>query len=208
MAFHEVQFPPRISYGSRGGPERRTTVVTAGGGAEARNQQWADSRRKYSAGTGIKTIDQLYAVVAFFEERRGKFHGFRWKDWSDFRSGAPNAAVTASDQRIGTGDGTTKTFQLSKVYGTTYAPWTRAIVKPVAGTVVVSLNGTPQGSGWTVDTTTGLVTFGTAPGSGVIVRAGFEFDVPVRFDADYLEFDLPAFELGQVPSVPIIEIRT
>jgi len=207
VAFHEVRFPTGISRGSSGGPERRTQIVAYGSGFEERNQQWADSRRRYNAGYGIRGIDDVHAVIAFFEERRGRLHGFRWKDFSDFKSVAPNADISATDQAIGTGDGATTDFQLVKLYGNAFAPFTRAIAKPVAGSVQVALDGAPQGAGFSVDTTTGIVSFTAAPGSGVAVTAGFEFDVPARFDTDMLEISVPQANAGDIPNVPIVELR-
>ena len=207
MAFHETRFPTDIAFGARGGPMRKTVIATSGSGFEHRNAQWADSRRSYNAGYGIKTTNDLHDVIDFFEERNGRLHGFRWKDRADFRSGKPKDAVAFNDQTIGTGDGSTTAFQIKKVYGSTYAPYSRDIKKTVSGTVVVGINGVEQSSGWTVDNTTGIITFTTAPGSGLSVTAGFEFDVPVRFDTDFLEIDYSHFDAGAIPDIPIIEIR-
>jgi uncharacterized protein (TIGR02217 family) len=209
MAFHEVRFPAGIARGSRGGPERRTQIVAYGGGWEERNQQWAASRRRYNAGYGVRSLADIHAVIAFFEERRGRLHGFRWKDWTDCRSGSPEAPVAPGDQAIGTGDGTTTAFQLVKTYGGSFAPWARTVRKPVAGTVRVAVGGAEQAQGadFTVDHTTGLVSFAAAPASGQAVTAGFEFDVPVRFDTDRLDIDLAAFGAGDVPNIPIVELR-
>src|SRR5918995_5536941 len=110
--FHEVRFPLDVSLGSRGGPVRRTDVVTLASGREHRNSRWAHARRRYDAGLGVRTLDALHAVIAFFEERRGRLYGFRFRDRADCRSGAPAQAVTPGDQRIGTGDGVTAAFQL------------------------------------------------------------------------------------------------
>ena len=107
MAFHEVRFPDDISRGARGGPERRTQVVELASGDEERNASWANSRRRYDAAYGIRRADDLAAVIAFFEARNGRLHGFRWKDWGDYRSGLPSAPVTPIDQALGTGDGDT-----------------------------------------------------------------------------------------------------
>lgn len=208
MAFHEVRFPTGIAFGSRGGPERRTIIATSGSGGEHRNSQWADSRRKYNAGYGVKSLNDIHAVVEFFEERRGRLHGFRWKDRFDFKSCAPGQTTSNIDQLLGTGDGATTTFQIIKTYGSSFAPYSRLIEKIVNGTVKVALDGVDQSSGWSVNNNTGIITFTSAPGNGVDVTAGYEFDVPVRFDTDYLEIDLSAFEAGQVPNIPIVEIRT
>ena len=211
MLFHETRFPTAISRSSQGGPERRTDVVTLGSGFEERNARWADSRRTYNAGYGVKSIDDLHAVIAFFEERRGRLTGFRWRDHADWKSGPPSHTPSALDQRIGTGDGTTARFQLTKTYGSTFAPWTRTITKPVAGTVLIAVDGVAQPlvTNIAIDHTTGFVTFlsGHIPLAGKAVTAGFEFDVPVRFDTDKLDISLQGFAHGAIPHIPILELR-
>lgn len=211
MAFHEVRFPTDISRNAHGGPERRTDVVVLGSGFEERNSRWAGSRRFYNAGYGVKSLDDLHAVIAFFEERRGRLYGFRWKDHSDSKSCAPSATPSALDQLLGEGDGSRATFQLVKTYGTGATAWTRAIAKPVAGAVLLAVDATPVvlGSHAVVDPTTGVVTFlpGHEPASGALVTAGFEFDVPVRFDTDKLEINLQGFRSGAIPSIAIVEVR-
>jgi uncharacterized protein (TIGR02217 family) len=206
MAFYEVRFPDNISRGARGGSERRTQVVELASGDEERNASWANSRRRYDVAYGIRRADDLAAVVAFFEARNGRLHGFRYKDWADYKSALPSQAITATDQQIGTGTGSLQTFQLTKRYTSGAQTWVRTIAKPVAGTVRVALGMIEQLSGWTVDTT-GVVTFTTAPANGVIVRAGFEFDVPVRFDSDTLDVTLDFERLGSITSIPLLEIR-
>lgn len=207
MAFHEVRFPDDISRGARGGPQRRTQVVELASGDEERNASWASSRRRYDVAYGIRRADDLAAVVAFFEARNGRLHGFRFKDWADYKSCLPSQIPAATDQVIGTGDASTKTFQLAKRYLSGGQAWVRIITRPVAGSVTVALAGTPQASGWSVDVTTGLVTFSTAPVSGVTITAGFAFDVPVRFDTDTLDVTLDLERLGSITSIPLVEIR-
>lgn len=207
MAFHEVRFPDNISRGARGGPERRTQIVELASGDEERNASWANSRRRYDAAYGIRRADDLAAVVAFFEARNGRLYGFRWKDWGDYISCLPSGTPAPTDQETGTGDGANTVFQLVKVYASGAQTWTRTITKPVAGTVVVALDGVTQASGWSIDTTTGLVTFTTAPANGVAIATGFEFDVPVRFDADQLDVTHDIERLGSITSIPLIEVR-
>ncbi|PPC99832.1 MAG: glycoside hydrolase family 24 [Hyphomicrobium sp.] len=211
MSFHDIRFPSEISRGAQGGPERRTDVVVLGSGFEERNSRWADSRRSYNAGYGVKSLDALNAVIAIFEERRGRLYGFRWRDHADWKSCPPSGVTSAMDQVIGTGTGTQTTFQLQKVYGSAHAPWTRTIRKPLAGTVKVAVAGVVQTSGlhFSVAPTTGEVTFlpGHVPGAGQIVSAGFEFDVPVRFDSDKLEVNMSGFQHGAIPNIPVVEIR-
>jgi len=210
-SFDEIRFPVSISRRASGGPERRTEIVTLASGREERNSRWANSRRRYNAGFGIRSLDEIHNVIRFFEERRGRLIGFRWKDHADFKSCAPNAAPSAGDQVIGEGDGVKAVFQLVKRYGTGLRDYVRAIVKPVAGTVATAVDGAAQteGSDFTIDPATGIVTFlaGHIPGVGAVVTAGFEFDVPVRFDTDYLAINLSNFKAGDIPEIAIIEIR-
>ena len=211
MSFHETRFPTGISRNAQGGPERRTDVVTLGSGFEERNSRWADSRRAFNAGYGVKSVDDLHAVIAFFEERRGRLHSFRWRDHSDWKSCAPSATPSQLDSAIGTGDGVIATFQLKKTYGSAFAPWTRIIKKPVAGTVKIAVAGAARvlGTDYAVDVSTGIVTFlaGHIPSTGQSVTAGFEFDVPVRFDSDKPEVNMTGFAHGAIPNIPIVEVR-
>ncbi|WP_414831684.1 TIGR02217 family protein [Afifella sp. YEN Y35] len=208
--FHEVSFPLALAFGSSGGPERRTEVVTLASGREERNQRWADSRRRYNVGSGVRSRADMERLIAFFEERRGRLYGFRFRDRSDFSSAPVPAEPGPFDQRIGTGDGETTEFLLVKRYGDGLAPWLRAIEKPVAGTIRVAVGGVEKGAGaFSLDAATGRITFssGHVPAAGAAVTAGFLFDVPVRFDTDRLDIDLAAFEAGEAPSVPIVEIK-
>jgi len=211
MAFHEIRFPTEISAGASGGPERRTDIVLLASGFEERNARWADSRRSYNAGYGIRGTGDLHAVLAFFEERRGQLHGFRYKDHADCTSAAPGEAVTPLDQVVGIGDGLLAAFALKKTYGSAHAPYERLIKKPVAGTVVVAVDSIAQASGtaFIIDHATGLVTFlaDHIPGAGQLITAGFELDVPVRFDTDKLEINLQSVLHGSIPSIPLVEIR-
>jgi uncharacterized protein (TIGR02217 family) len=208
--FHEVRFPLRLALGTSGGPVRRTDIVSLSNGRENRNRRWRDARRHYEAGSGIKSIADLYAVLEFFEARAGQLHGFRFRDPLDFKSCPPGGTVTASDQGIGTGDGVTATFQLIKTYGDAGGASVREIAKPVAGSVAVSVGGVMAGPGdFALDATTGRVTFipPKIPASGAVIRAGYEFDVPVRFDTDRIDVDLTQFQAGRIPSIPLVEVK-
>lgn len=208
MPFDNVRFPTAISRGSTGTAERRTDVVTTASGREERNARWANSKRSYNAGFGVKSLDDIQNVVAFFEERRGRLYAFRWKDFADFKSCAATATVAATDQNIGTGDGVTAAFQLVKKYGTGTRNYLRVINAPVAGTVRVAVNGTVT-TQFTVNVLTGIVTFniGSVPSVNAVITAGFEFDVPVRFDADAITINLAHFAGGEIPHIPLIEVR-
>ena len=370
MAFHEIQFPVNVSQGARGGPRRKTQIVALANGDEERNASWLSSRREYDVAYGVRNADALAAVVAFFEARNGMLYGFRFKDWSDYKSCLPLSGVTGTDQPLGVTDGVTAVFQLVKKYVSGVGSYTRNINKPVAGTVLVNAN-VPQGtelalnwdnpraanwtnfsftgansgltygsfvnayqigitgaglrsmfgtgaavaagttyrvqawinegtetqarfqvtsspsglnfeirgtyaapiaagpntsfmsnilatnlggtvwlwqfdmlipssqtscllaignvssaktvvifgasmrtpavvapaSGWSVDTTTGLVTFASPPVAGGTLTAGFEFDTPVRFDTDMIDVALKFEQLGSIQSIPLIEVR-
>lgn len=209
MGFHEVRFPTSLSFGALGGPERRTEVVTLANGFEERNTPWAHSRRRYDAGMGLRSLDDVEVLISFFEARQGQLYGFRWKDWSDHKSGKPSLANTGDDQLIGEGDEEQSVFQVVKNYSSGTATYARPITKLVAGTVQISVSGDPQVEGvdYSVDTNTGLVTFTDPPDFQAQVTAGYEFDVPVRFDADSIITSMATFQAGEVPDVPVIEVR-
>jgi uncharacterized protein (TIGR02217 family) len=208
MGFHEVRFPTSLSFGSAGGPVRRTEVVTLANGFEERNTPWAHSRRRYDAGMGMRSLDDVATLIAFFEARQGQLNGFRWKDWADFKSCLPSETVAATDQNIGTGDGSTQVFALRKRYASGTEGYERPITKPVDGTVRVAVDGAEQPPvAFSVDAVRGLVTFVLPPSAGASVSAGFEFDVPVRFDTDQIITSVSSFQAGDVPDVPVLEVR-
>ena len=209
MSFHEVRFPTSLSFGALGGPERRTDIVTLANGFEERNTPWAHARRRYDAGVGLRSLDDVATLIAFFEARQGQLIGFRWKDWSDFQSCLPSGTIDADDQLIGIGDEQTAVFQLTKTYRSGDVSYIRPIVKPVQGSLRVSVGGDPvrEGGAFEVDYTTGLRTFLQPPDEDAPIRAGFEFDVPVRFDTEVILTSMSQFQAGEVPDVPVLEIR-
>ncbi len=209
MSFHEVQFPTTLSFGSVGGPQRRTEVVTLVNGFEERNTPWAHSRRSYDAGLAMRSVDDLGVLIAFFEARQGQLNGFRWKDWSDYKSCPVSQNVAFDDQVVGLGDGVKTLFELKKTYHSGAQSYERPIRKPVVGTVVVAVDGLAlsEGAEFTVNGETGEVTLTTPPVAGAEVTAGFEFDVPVRFDTDQIQTSVASFKAGDVPNVPIVEVR-
>jgi uncharacterized protein (TIGR02217 family) len=208
MPFSETRLPARLAFGSTGGVERRTDIVSLASGYEQRSTPWADGRRRYLIGGGVRPIAEAQALVAFFEARRGRLNGFRFQDFADFSSAAPGAAITALDQPIGAGDGATTVFQLAKTYGGDADAYVRPIKKPVAGSVEVAVAGVALApGGFSVDATTGLVMLASAPAAGQAITAGFQFDTPVRFDADRIDLTLESFEAARLVAVPLIEIR-
>lgn len=200
--FHEVRFPLRLAIGASGGPERRTEIITLASGQEVRNAVWRNSRRRWDVGGAVSDMASLQVLAAFFEARMGRLYGFRFRDPMDYSSALPGTDSTPLDQILGVGDDVTAEFQLQKDYGGT----TRDIVKPVEGCVRVAIDDIEQSTGWSIDHTTGVLTFDVAPEDGAIVSAGFEFDCAVRFDTDRLEGVIEGFDAGRLVSVGLLEL--
>lgn len=208
MAFHEVRLPARLAFGSTGGVERRTEIVTLGSGFERRSTPWAQGRRRYLIGASLRSLDDMAALTDFFEARRGRLYGFRFRDFADWKSCAPAGSISALDQILGNGDGARTAFTLIKRYGADGAVVERRITKPVAGAVRIALDGEEQAeTTFEVDAATGVITLAHAPAAGTAVTAGFAFDVPVRFDTDRIEVTLESFAAGRMAAVPLIEVR-
>jgi uncharacterized protein (TIGR02217 family) len=199
-AFHEVQLPPTISRGARGGASgHKTTIVVSGSGFEQRNIDWAKARGSWNLAYGIKTRDDWESIQAFHFARRGRAHGFRFKDWADYN--AEFELIEAS------ADAGQTTVQLIKTYADAEGSYVRTIYKPVSGTVSLYKNGssTPM-AGISVNTVTGLVTVPALSASDV-VRATFEFDVPVRFEDDELRSAVEDQDIIEIPDINIVELR-
>lgn len=214
MAFNEVQFPDDIAYGTIGGPGFNTNVIVTDSGAEERVARWSDARHRYNAAYGIRTHDQLNIVKVFYYARLGIANAFRFKDWQDFTSAVNGRdAHAATDIAIGTGDGSKTTFQLIKTYISSPTTVTRVIIKPISGTTLINVNAVLQteGSDYTINNTTGIITFdgGSIPAAGHVITAGFEFDVPVRFGEEVdalLALNYESFGSGSINDIPLIEV--
>jgi uncharacterized protein (TIGR02217 family) len=208
-SFHDVLFPLAVSFGATGGPERKNEIVQLASGREKRNARIALSRRSYDAGTGVRSLDDLYDVLAFFEARRGSLYAFRFRDPFDMKSCRPDIAPGPLDQVLGAGDGTRINFPLVKNYGEGALAYARPIVKPVSGTLRVAVAGAEASpADFSYDDVACAVVFaaGAAPTAGQAVSAGYEFDVPVRFDTERIEIGLHSFKAGQIPSIPLMEV--
>ena len=201
QAFDDVAYPLALSRDASVSPEFSTSVAVTASGHERRNALWSDARLRFDVGPGIRSQAELATLVAFFRARFGAARGFRLRDPFDFSSKGMTGVPAASDQPLGIGDGATGDFRLCKWYG----EQRRAITRPQADSIVVSVGGVPA-SGWTHEGG-GVIRFAAAPAAGLEVRAGFLFDVPVRFAEDRLDVSGAAFTAGEAPSVPLIEIR-
>lgn len=217
MAFHDVRFPENISYNSRGGPSFKTEIIEFDSGQEVRVSRWSQPRHKFNVSYGIREYSDLAALKEFYIARDGALHSFRFRDHLDYRSPAkgqhPDMGgdnISSTDQLVAVGDGQTKVFQLLKRYTSGPTTRTRSITKPVVSTVVVALDGVQQSSGFSVDGSTGRLSFNSAPANGVQITWGGEFDVHCRFGKsadELLSVTLENFGSGSIPSVEVVEIN-
>jgi uncharacterized protein (TIGR02217 family) len=209
-AFHDVRFPLDLGFEAVGGPEFATQVALLASGHEQRNIQWGQARLSYDAGIGVRSEADLVRLLAFFRARRGRAFAFRFTDPMDCSSTADGslgaAEITPQDQLLGLGDGTKLSFPLVKRYGEADREEVRRITRPQAGTVRVSVGGVEAESGWDL-LADGIVVLEQPPAPGAEVRAGFRFDVPVRFAVDRLDVSLSGVRSGEAPSVPLVEVR-
>ncbi len=197
MAFHDVRLPDDVEKGATGGPEFMTTIVGMSSGQEQRNIDWSEVKGSWDIAYGVQDKDDFDVCKGFFYARRGRAYGFRFKDWGDYE---------VEDEQIGLGDAAEDEFQLVKTYEVDGPlPYIRRITRPVADTLVVKLDGVVT-TAFTLDAL-GVVNMNTAPGTGVVVTASFEFDVPVRFDTDKFNLELYHADAGAIGSLPICEIR-
>ncbi|WP_133364609.1 DUF2460 domain-containing protein [Qipengyuania sediminis] len=200
-AFDDVSYPLALGRDVQVSPEFSTGVAVTASGHERRNALWADARLRFDVGPGIRSEAELSTLIAFFRARHGPATGFRLRDPFDFSSNAMTGAPAMTDQAIGTGDGHRASFQLVKRYGEQL----RTITRPDPDSIRVSVAGATA-SGWS-HAGQGRIVFETAPPAGAAIRAGFLFDVPVRFAEDRLDVSGVNFAAGEAPSVPLVEIR-
>lgn len=212
MAHLNRDFPRDVAQGCQGVMMRRDELVTLASGREEVNQRWRHARRSWNAGLAIRSADDLSEVLDLWEEAAGRVHSFRFRDWLDFKSCKPSAAPAALDQVLGTGDGSTRSFQMVKTYGAA-RPYVRPIELPRLSSVLVGVGGSPRAEGWSLSPIGGVLTFDAPPSPGSLVTAGYMFDVPVRFEADSILAEWSYFGpsggdgVAQAPDISLIERR-
>jgi uncharacterized protein (TIGR02217 family) len=204
--FHDVRFPVRVAFGATGGPERRTEITTLQSGLERRNARQVHGRRRFDAASGVQVLADIEAIAAFFEARRGELFSFRYRDPFDWKSCTVKNVPAATDQPLGIGDGIATVFQLTKTYGTGPGAYMRPIRLPVAGTVKAAVDGNAIATGFSVDPMAGTIAFDVAPATGAVLTAGYEYDIKARFATPALTLSMAAFQAGQIPTIPIVEV--
>lgn len=206
QAFDDVPYPLALGRDATVIPEFSTNVMVTASGFERRSSLWSNARLRFDVGPGIRSEAELGALIAFYRARRGPARGFRLRDPSDHSSNGMIGLPTPVDQLLGHGDGVRSNFPLVKHYGEGDAVQERRITRPAFETLLVSIGGVLNVGGWSLEDG-GVIAFAAPPPAGAEVRAGFLFDVPVRFAEDQLEVSGTAFAAGEAPSVPLVEVR-
>jgi uncharacterized protein (TIGR02217 family) len=204
QAFDDVLYPLALGRDAGVSAEFSTSVSVTASGHERRASHWSDARLHFDVGPGIRSEAELATLIGFFRARRGAARGFRLRDPFDHSSNGAAGEPAATDQLLGTGDGMTVRYQLVKRYDGP-EPQVRPITRPRAESTVVSVGGVATGA-WHLEPG-GWIVLDAAPPVGAEVRAGFLFDVPVRFAEDRLDVNAATFAAGEAPSVPLVEIR-
>ncbi len=204
-AFDDVLYPFALGRSTAVAPEFSTSIAVTASGHEQRNALWSDARVHFDVGPGIRSEAELSELLAFFRARRGPARGFRIMDPFDHSSNGMTGTPTMSDQLIGTGDGLAADFQLTKSYGVGPDPQVRPITRPRPETLLVSVDDAAS-TAWTLRAG-GVLSFLAPPPAGAKIRAGFLFDVPVRFAEDRIDISAVNFAAGEAPSIPLIELR-
>ncbi|WP_448582470.1 phage distal tail protein, Rcc01695 family [Thermaurantiacus sp.] len=205
-AFHDVRFPLAIGFDATGGPEFLTEVAVLASGFERRNILWQQPLMRFDAGLGVRSEADLRTLLRFFRARQGQAFGFRFEDPLDNSSALDGSPPGPFDQRLGVGDGRTIRFPVVKTYDADVPGFPRRITRPRAEGFRVAVAGAEQTSGWILEPG-GFLLFEVPPAAGAEVTCGYWFDVPVRFAVDRLDISMSGFRSGEVPSVPLIEIR-
>ena len=200
--FHEGRLPVPTGTGASGGPEWRTETLVLASGREVRNARWSGARRRWDIVTPPLSPAEVQGLQDFFDARRGRLFGFRFHDAASYSTAQAGHPVSMLDQSVGIGDGILQTFQLTLTLGDI----SKRVLKPVAASVLIGLDGNAQLLGWSVDETTGVLSFETPPPAGQVITAGFEYDWPVRFDTDYLDITFAEYGAARIIRIPLIEL--
>lgn len=160
MAFLESpRFPATSNYGVIGGPMFKTEIVETNSGKESANSVWPYPLNTYDLVIENRSVSSIEDLLKFFNAMKGRFNRFRFKDHMDYKSSDIGSSIAFTDQECsGDKDGTNTDFQLLKEYGAGSETTYRVIKKPVSGTVICGI-GSVQEEDFSIDTTTGIITF-------------------------------------------------
>lgn len=194
ISFSDKLLPIEFSLGAVGGPEFSTNILGMANGAEQRNINWKYGRCRYDLFPALRSSDKLEELLSFFRVHLGRAVGFRMRDWADCKITKGFVAVA---------DGKTAEFQLVKRYVVSDMERVRLIRKPCKGSVMVFVDDALSNP--VCDYNSGKITFAFAPPKDSIITCSLDFDIPVRFDTDYLEINLDAVN-GKNCVIPVVEI--
>jgi uncharacterized protein (TIGR02217 family) len=217
VSFHDAQFPTEIGRGSSMGQGFKTLITGLDSGRENRVSLWGQPRCMYDVSYGVRSLQDVAEIRSFHRCRDGAANSFRFRDWLDFTTNPTNPTLTSSagtrDQPTypAAGDGSTTVFQMVKKYVSGPQTRTRAITLPVSGTISFWVDGVSQteGADFTIDYSTGEVTFGSPLGVGEVPEWSGEFDVKVRFgeEADQaIKAVVDGYDLSSIQAIPLIEV--
>lgn len=204
IEFDEVRFPEDVSYGSSGGPTFKTQVFESYRGYEKRNIDWKSPIMEFNVAYGIKTTEQMHAVIDFFTARQGRLRGFRYKNWANYQVVNDNIAI---------GDGVNNRLPLIRTYGVAATQTYKRLYKIVQGTVTgvrIGASVLVEGVDYNIDYNSGEIIFksNVAVGEGIPVKcSNLEFDEPVRFDVDSIQIVIDAFNSNTLSRLPLVGIR-
>ncbi|HEX8773254.1 MAG TPA: TIGR02217 family protein [Pyrinomonadaceae bacterium] len=186
MTFDAIRYPLSVQSGTST-VSFNTTIIEEGNGSEVRIANWDEGRVEVNAAHGIRSLKDLRELYSFHRRRKGRARSFLIRDLVDYEVGQdePQEGV------FGTGDGTTKIFQLRKNYVDAYNTDQRVITKPEQGTVSIFVDGLEKTEGlhYTINYLTGKITFVTAPALNAVLEWTGRFFVAVRFTEDKLPVD-------------------
>lgn len=202
-AVKNLRFEPPIGFQTSGGPGWSTEVISLSSGREVRNAVRATSLRRWQIAGVPATQADVSGIVRFFNARGGRHEGFRFRDPFGWTSATGEEAVSPLDQLLGMGDGENTEFQLVLDEG---AVVKRVITRPVATSVRIAVDGV-ETSAFTLNDQTGRIMFDIAPSVGAALTAGFEYDLPVRFDSDTLDLSAPVYGAFQLVQLALTEIQ-
>lgn len=189
-----VTLPDRVALDAITGRLFQTSVTGLGSGFEHRNIDWPLGRFQAQIGLAAMSLEDARAVLDFFYARRGRARAFYWLDKVEY---------IGSNELLGTGDGSRVAFQIVRNHTSGAVTYAQAIKYLVSGSLSVTVNGTPTAA-YTLSN--GVITLNTPPPAGQLVRASFQYYIPVRFDVDFVGLQQMGAGNYRFPDLRIIEV--